>query len=250
MGNIAAFFMEQNPNRLEHIIREIDSSNPRRPAWIQVEVKNQIPWYLAYDGEDGTRTHYIFKFHGYYLPIDAFPDEIRTFYDYIAPIYDAINSGDTIIAKFIRSKVRVYCNHNPVHALDIYAGTGIVASEIADLCETIDLMDLSEEMIKQAKKKGNLTDARFIVGDITDIQLDREYDLVVSSMGFHYLNASQTRIALKKLYDSIPLGGILVNVCRISMDLFREYFSIVESGIFDCQIEGKPALRYCIGRKD
>jgi ubiquinone/menaquinone biosynthesis C-methylase UbiE len=98
--------------------------------------------------------------------------------------------------------------------------------------------DLSSTMIKIAKKKNNLKNLSFKLGDINKINFKKKSDLFLSILTFPFLNSNQ-RIALyKKIYDSLNYGGamIFVDKIRSSKSVYEDMFNQV---YFDFKIDSK-----------
>jgi len=217
-----------NNKGLESRIIDKDDSNPNRPAWLRYEGE-RLP-IVKFTGSDGTLTIYENprRLPGYLRPTEHSDAETMSLYSKIAPDYDAMNHDATILARFVRTLVE---NHNATNldTLDLFSGTGLVAAEIADLCSSIDLIDISQEMIEEAKKKPQLQNANFMVEDAIKVPSDKNYGLIVCSYGFHYVKNEEMSQFVERLSHIQKEGGIFINLGRFSMHTLSKYYTPLES---------------------
>jgi ubiquinone/menaquinone biosynthesis C-methylase UbiE len=213
--------------------------NANRPAWIRARFEGDAH-FICYDGNDGERTYYELRFGSLYLPIDAAAGEIALAYNHIAEEYDALNPEAVVSAGLIRKKAGQYCQ-GTVEVLDIFAGTGIVAKEIADLCSGISLIDISESMIEVAKRRPELANANFHIADIRSFDFPQDYGLITCSHGLNYLNANDLESAVAKMQAAQGPGGLFVNVGRANTGIIKDYYQKIEEGI---AVLGRPEREY------
>ena len=98
--------------------------------------------------------------------------------------------------------------------------------------------DLSSTMIKIAKKKNNLKNLSFKLGDINKINFKKKSDLFLSILTFPFLNSNQRIDLYKKIYASLNYGGamIFVDKIRSSKSVYEDMFNQV---YFDFKIDNK-----------
>jgi tRNA (cmo5U34)-methyltransferase len=106
-----------------------------------------------------------------------------------------------------------YCpNHNNI--LDIGAGTGLLTSFMQReyLESRYTLIDISEEMINQAKKRfEGHRNFDYIVADYSNYRFNKKYDMVVSALSIHHLADGETRELYKNIFGILESGGIFIN---------------------------------------
>ncbi|MCM1339752.1 MAG: ubiquinone/menaquinone biosynthesis methyltransferase [Muribaculaceae bacterium] len=136
------------------------------------------------------------------------PEKIRKIFDEISPYYDRMNNIISLgthyfLNYFVLKNLALGENS---FMLDLCCGTGDftkIASVIAPKTRVIGL-DLSEQMIKQAKLKNK--DGVFMVGDCTNLPFhDGEFDYV--TMGFGLRNIENRAKALDEAYRVLTSGG-------------------------------------------
>lgn len=107
-----------------------------------------------------------------------------------------------------------HLNHRARSILDLACGEGTFGLEASELGFEVVGVDKSEEMVEIARKKARESDGdvRFIQGDMRDLTLDAEFDLVTSwfdSMNY-MLTTYDLREALKSAYSSLGNSGYFV----------------------------------------
>lgn len=89
------------------------------------------------------------------------------------------------------------------------AGKFIPELEKLNIKLEIDYVDFSSEMIKMAKKeKLNNLKINFITSDIFDFDLQKEYDVVMTTFLFDHFNQELAVKLYSKLKESLKLNGI------------------------------------------
>jgi ubiquinone/menaquinone biosynthesis C-methylase UbiE len=93
-------------------------------------------------------------------------------------------------------------------ALDIGCGSGILAFELAKYYENVVAVDLSEKMLDIARQKRAAPNIEYIQMDVSSLELDRQFDLIVSSTTFHHLkHLPSTLLSIKKILN--PQGKVV-----------------------------------------
>lgn len=107
-------------------------------------------------------------------------------------------------------------------ALDLGAGTGLLALALAPRVAHVTAVDVSEAMVdrlaQNAAKEG-LTNVEAVVGDLRSLPLeDESVDLVVSNYAFHHLDDTGKELALSEVRRVLLPGGRMV-VCDMMFSL-------------------------------
>jgi 2-polyprenyl-3-methyl-5-hydroxy-6-metoxy-1,4-benzoquinol methylase len=115
--------------------------------------------------------------------------------------------------------------------LDLGCGQGRDALVAARRGHRVHAVDLAPTSIAQviARAKAEELDIRGEVADVEDIEVDREYDVVILDRVLHMLRSDARRLAL---LDKVrrwvrPGGHVLVADTRSHRELIRSYFSEV-----------------------
>lgn len=94
------------------------------------------------------------------------------------------------------------------HILDLGCGNGLLSAKLAEKVPDgkITGIDSSPSMLEQAKKhkKGNMD---FLLGDITGMDLEDEFDVVFSNAALHWVKDHS--LALRQINRSMKSGGIM-----------------------------------------
>ncbi len=102
-----------------------------------------------------------------------------------------------------------------VDVLDLGAGTGLLSAFVAYRFPRarITMLDISDEMLAQARKRFELGGDRFrfVVSDYADAVLDGLYDAVVSALSIHHLADAQKAALFGRIYAVLKTGGAFVN---------------------------------------
>lgn len=92
----------------------------------------------------------------------------------------------------------------PINVLDIGCGTGTFAKIIKEKFPyaKITCLDFAKNMIDMAKEKLSdyKNDINFLVGDFNNLNIEEEYDIIVSSFALHHIQTDEEK---KKLYNNI-----------------------------------------------
>ena len=92
--------------------------------------------------------------------------------------------------------------------MDFGAGTGLVATKVAPLVDTLIAVDVSQAMLDQLAAKPELQGrAEIWCRDILHEPLDRQVDVIVSAMAAHHVK--DTSHLLRTLFDHLVPGGQL-----------------------------------------
>ncbi len=97
--------------------------------------------------------------------------------------------------------------------VDFAAGTGALTIELAKKCESVHAVDIAKEMLDQLQQKAKRESCENITvengGFLTFKQPKSEFDAAVSSAALHHLPDFWKQIALRKMAESVKIGGRL-----------------------------------------
>jgi tRNA (cmo5U34)-methyltransferase len=84
-----------------------------------------------------------------------------------------------------------YPSEQAITVLDLGAGTGLLAGFIANAfpAAQLTLLDIAPEMLARARERfANHTDrVRFVTADLDALQIEGNYDAIVSALAIHHL---------------------------------------------------------------
>jgi tRNA (cmo5U34)-methyltransferase len=163
------------------------------------------------------------------------------------PRYDAIFSSALELIPF--------GEEDTLQVLDLGAGTGLFSQLVFSKYPRAKflLVDLAQKMLGIAKERfGNFPDQFvFELNDIRDLQDERKYDLVISSLSIHHLADSDKKKLFKQVYRSLNDTGIFINVDQVKgptpavEDLYKEDWlkRVREKGAEEEQIQSSVQRR-------
>lgn len=102
--------------------------------------------------------------------------------------------------------------------LDIGAGTGLFSSFIKEKYPhaSVTLIDLSEKMMDAARTRfADDQKIDYILGDYTEHEFDRTFDMIVSSLSIHHLSDEEKRSLYHKIFSLLNQGGIFINADQV-----------------------------------
>lgn len=135
---------------------------------------------------------------------------IRKIFALWAPFYDVF----VMPISRLRDKVVDFTNaRNGSRILDVATGTGKQAFAFARRGYDVIGIDLSEAMLKVANKKNKYGNARFEVGDATNLPFeDNGFDVSCVSFGLHDMPLTIREKALKEMARVTKTKGMIVIV--------------------------------------
>lgn len=142
---------------------------------------------------------------------------IQTQFNLIAKEYDANRR------KFIPCFDTYYKNSTdflaanipaPKHILDLGTGTGLSSAHWYNYFPLADflLVDIADEMLAIAKKRfAGTTNVLYKTADYVEALPKGDFDLIISALSIHHLEAEQKKNVFANIYKKLPAGGIFVN---------------------------------------
>jgi SAM-dependent methyltransferase len=129
-------------------------------------------------------------------------------YDVFAPFYDAVQGDRADHSAYIRSLIE---EHHPEARtlLELACGTGSVMKQLASSYEVTGV-DRSDAMLAVAREK--LPDARFVEGDMTTVDLDETFDVVLCAFDSinHLLRFEEWEAVFDRALAHLNKGGIFL----------------------------------------
>lgn len=102
--------------------------------------------------------------------------------------------------------------------LDVGSGTGLFAECLLEKYPNakLTLIDLSEEMLRIAEQRfENNPNVTFISADYTTYNFSQTFDIIISALSIHHLDAAQKEALYKQCYASLCDGGEFVNADQV-----------------------------------
>ncbi len=137
---------------------------------------------------------------------------------------DEANEFDSLILKLIpyyremvTSLVTVipFDTSKPIKVLDLGCGTGNVSKAVKERFpkSRITCIDLAENMIEMARSKlSRYNDIKYQRGDFRELEFEKGYDVVVSSLALHHLPRDEEKKEIySRIYDTLRKGGVFYN---------------------------------------
>jgi len=112
-----------------------------------------------------------------------------------------------------------FAKDSAILVLDLGAGTGLLSAFIAETFPHahFTLVDISEEMLDQARQRF-VSDAarfRFHALDLAEGPLWGQYEAVVSALAIHHLNEEGKQRLFQGVYDVLCDGGVFINADQV-----------------------------------
>jgi tRNA (cmo5U34)-methyltransferase len=127
----------------------------------------------------------------------------------IIPCYDDFYRTGVILLAHAGDAPRV---------LDAGAGSGLYAAHLLARYPNarLTLVDFSEEMLALARKRfEDRPDTEFVLGNYTDCDLAETYDIVISALSIHHLNAEEKAAFYRRVHGLLAPGGEFLNADEI-----------------------------------
>ncbi len=100
----------------------------------------------------------------------------------------------------------------PERILELGVGTGLTSEKILKIVPEAKLIvvDFSGQMLSGAKKRLENFEVEFILGDYSEIDFGKDFDMVVSIIGIHHQKHEGKKKLFKKIFESLKDGGVFV----------------------------------------
>ena len=132
-------------------------------------------------------------------------------YSTLARYYDRMHHfiGYRGQVDFISGRFAEFNNSGGKDALDVACGTGNHANYLAKLGFLVTGIDKSKDMLAQARLKNE--SVRFMLGDMRDFNLDKEFDLITCMFNsiMYCMNGKELLGTLRNFREHLKRGGIL-----------------------------------------
>ena len=145
--------------------------------------------------------------------------------------------------KFISQKI----NLNQEHILlDVGTGTGCITIELAKRCKKIYAIDISKEMISQAKKNAKEHGVDNIVfccsGFLNYKHKGESIDSIISQVTLHHLPDFWKMVAIEHMYSILKFGGTFcLSDTAISINM-KEYKKCIDQYILSIRKKLNPVM--------
>jgi len=182
-----------------------------------------------------------------------------------APVYDA----SVLPFKSARGAVvRTLHSTEGLKILDVCTGTGAVAHELARAGASVTGIDLSEDMLRQARRKRGADTIRFLRMDATQMMFESDaFDAATVSWGLHEMPLEIIRRVLREIHRVAkrqlivfdyrqPSSRVLAGIYRSILGLYEGPFcmdfldidlsQIAEEEGFKLEHQGKALLGSCM----
>ncbi len=107
----------------------------------------------------------------------------------------------------------------PLEVLDLGAGTGLFSKHVLEKYPHANfvLYDLADKMLDVARERfrGHPKQFEYIVGDYRNLQVPRDFDLVISSLSIHHLAHEEKQDLFRRIYSVLRKPGVFINVDQI-----------------------------------
>jgi tRNA (cmo5U34)-methyltransferase len=106
----------------------------------------------------------------------------------------------------------------PARVLDLGAGTGLLSGLVADAFPgaTIELLDASEPMLREARQRLGAAAGAVHVADMAGPLPEGPFDAVVSALAIHHLDDHDKRELFARLHAVLRRGGVFVNAEQVA----------------------------------
>lgn len=128
---------------------------------------------------------------------------------------EKVDGYDELHLKIIAGKEKIvdYIPKDAKNIIDLGAGTGLqlikVYKEFPDV-KTV-AIDISDEMLKKLEERHISNNITIVNKSFFDYDFGTNIDAVISTQALHHFEPNDKLILLKKVYESLRVGGVFVN---------------------------------------
>lgn len=248
--NLLTIYERKKGEEVKKIKFEYDKKSKKRPVWIKITDPKVRPGFLRVRIDDTTEAVYR-AFGNYFYPIDHTAEEGKKFMAAISKDYDSIVARNNIPwAQKLAERLEKLGLKKDAQIIDLGAGTGIASEAMAERgYKSITLFDYSPDMLVVAKMKPKLVKAKFIVADVKRLNLNKNYDAVISVMLFDSIRPEkELKKVLKKIKEIMKPGAFIALVEDSREPVYSKLFEKIEDGT-TAKATPHIARYYFIGRK-
>ena len=96
--------------------------------------------------------------------------------------------------------------------LELGIGTGLTSEKIFKIIPNTQLIaiDFSKTMLEGAKKRLSQHNVKFIKGDYSKLEFEKNIDIIISVIGIHHQNNDGKKKLFKKIFKSLKKKGIFI----------------------------------------
>lgn len=138
----------------------------------------------------------------------------RTFFNEKIDTYDDVHSTYMGTKKTLGDSL----DKDTKKILDLGAGTGLELIHVFELFPDakVTVMDISENMLEELKKRSFADHVTTICGDFFEIDFRKNYDAVISTSALHHFKIEEKTKLYQKIFDCLKAGGLFINCDKIA----------------------------------
>jgi tRNA (cmo5U34)-methyltransferase len=149
-------------------------------------------------------------------------DSIKVAFDRGADTYDrARRKLVPCFDEFYRAAIDAipFQREREISVLDLGAGTGLLSAFVAYAYPRarITMVDISDEMLSQARERFAAGGARFNfeIADYGEGEITGRYDAVMSALSIHHLEDPKKQMVYQQAFAALNDGGVMVNADQV-----------------------------------
>ena len=133
----------------------------------------------------------------------------------LIPGYDAFYGAGL---RLIADEMADVMQERPLRVLDLGAGTGLFGAMALESLNigALTLVDASPEMLAEAEKRfAGDPRVRTIAGDLTEVDLGSDWDVILSALAIHHLSHDAKRGLYARIHRALRPAGRFVNAEQV-----------------------------------
>jgi tRNA (cmo5U34)-methyltransferase len=149
------------------------------------------------------------------------PDMVRFNFDEISKTYSDENRRKVIphFDDFYNTGISMLVTKKThPRILDLGASTSLYSAFLLERYPktSLFLIDFAEDMIEIAKRRfSHRNDVEYIIGDYTTADIGGGFDIIISALSIHHLNAGGKAALFRRVYNWLNPGGEFLNADQI-----------------------------------